>query len=373
MIMLFTFIIEALEALEATLHLGDVLVPLFGWSPHTRLRLETVSARTAPKGPHPAPLKAALHGPLHAEMHDGAGQGSPASFGVGIKSLLDDKKPAGDPAADPLAYPAPVYPVSAVEAGRVEPQELAPLQETVAWMRHFLAKPHPELGRSGPVCPFVPISMTIDTIYLCMPRLSAERRVEEIEQVVNRFRDVFLELHPQHGDEAINKSLLMVFPQVQLADARRLIDEVQQRLKPLFTRYGLMLGEFHNLNDTPGLRNPAFRPLRSPLCMLVIRHMVESDLPFLERSDDPPGARVGFLRSYLRRLGGKVSERKLDMAIDALIDAEIELRDNRAPLPASAVAEKAAAMPPAEALEAESAAPAEAPLAAAGKCPFGHS
>lgn len=280
------------------------------------------------------------------------------SFGVGIKSLLTEKEVLAR--APNLKFPAPLYPISEIDAGLCAPEDQAPLQETVAWMRSYLAQPHPHLGRTGPVCPFVPISISIDTIYLCVPPTSEGGGPEEIAEVVNRFRDIFLELPPKDGDEAINKSLLMVFPKVKLTDAGRMIDDVQRLLKPRFTRYGLMLGEFHELNQTPGLRNPAFFPLRSPLCMLVIRYMVESDLPFLGRSDDPPGARVGFLRSYLRRLGGKVSERKLDLAIDALIDAELELRGSTAEAPAPAEEEAGAAAPQPHAVP------------AAGKCPVPH-
>ena len=40
------------------------------------------------------------------------------------------------------------------------------LAASVAWIRRFLAKPHPELGRSGPVCPFTPLALELDTIWL---------------------------------------------------------------------------------------------------------------------------------------------------------------------------------------------------------------
>lgn len=289
-----------------------------------------------------------------------------SSFGVGIKSLLTEKRVLT--VAPQLKFPAPLYPISEIEAGLCETADLEPLQKTVAWMRAFLAKPHPNLGRTGPVCPFVPISISLDTIHLACLHTPADAEPEVIEDVVNRFRDIFLELEPKEGEDTINKSLLMVFPRIPLDHAGRLIDAVQQRLKPRFTRYGLMLGEFHELNETPGLRNPDFRPLRSPLCMLVIRYMVESDLPFLERPNDPAGTRVGFLRSYLRRLGGKVSERKLDLAIDALIDAEIELRNVRAHL--------AAETPAAAETAAEATETAETSVGGvqgqAGKCPFHH-
>lgn len=313
-----------------------------------------------------------------------------SSFGVGIKSLLAEQKLA----EHSLRPPTPLYPVSEVDAGLCGAEELEPMRQTVSWMRSFLAKPHANLGRTGPVCPFVPMSLALDTIYMTVIPHDASTQPETIEETVGNFRDIFLELEPKDGDDAINKSLMMLFPNVPHEQGPILIDAVQQKLKPRFTRFGLMLGEFHQLNETPGLRNADFRPLRSPICMLVIRYMVESDLPFLERPNDPPGARIGFLRSYLRRLGGRVSERKLDMAINALVDAEIEKRTYlKAEADAAAAAEAARLASAAEAarlttdteaarrLEAAeavevamagaSALPVAAPVAA-GKCPFGH-
>jgi len=104
-------------------------------------------------------------------------------------------------------------------------------------------------------------------------------------------------------------------------DAAKLIDDAQNELKASFVDVGLMLGEFHSENESPGLRNPEFRPLRSPVPMLAIRHMVESDLPFLRRSIDAPSVRASYLRSYLRRLGSTVRAKYLDQAVTALAEA----------------------------------------------------
>jgi hypothetical protein len=78
-----------------------------------------------------------------------------------------------------------------------------------------------------------------------------------------------------------------------------LIDVSKERLKPLFVNDGLMLGEFHELNESPGLHNPDFRPLRSPIPLLAIRRMVYSDIVFLNRPSDPPERRIRFLEAYL--------------------------------------------------------------------------
>jgi hypothetical protein len=34
------------------------------------------------------------------------------------------------------------------------------------FVKNFLGKKHPDIGRKGPVCPFVPVSLRKDTLYL---------------------------------------------------------------------------------------------------------------------------------------------------------------------------------------------------------------
>lgn len=200
----------------------------------------------------------------------------------------------------------------------------SPLASAVEWVRTFLAKPHPEVGRPGPVCPFAPAALALDTIWLAQIDDSAPDPAR-LSEVLAQYRDVFFDIEPSAGPSAINKTIMVVFPNMT-ADAAALVDDVQRELKPSFVELGLMLGEFHARNETPGLRNPDFRPLRSPVPMLVMRQMVETDLPFLRRSIDEPQTRVAYLRSYLRRLGGTVRRNSFDQAVAALVEAELELQ-----------------------------------------------
>ncbi len=200
----------------------------------------------------------------------------------------------------------------------------ASLEATVAWVRKFLARPHPDLGRAGPVCPFTPMALELDTIWMVEVKESTPDPLA-IEAVMQKCRQVFMETEPRNGPLAINKVFMVVFSGMTAGDAPW-IDTMQAKLKPGFVDIGLMLGEFHSDNETPGLRNEAFRPLRSPIPMLVIRHMVESDLPFLKRENDKPEVRISYLRSYLRQLGTSLRRNFFDQALDALVDAEIQLR-----------------------------------------------
>jgi hypothetical protein len=202
----------------------------------------------------------------------------------------------------------------------------SPLRFVLDWIREFLARPHPQLGRTGSVCPFVPVALGLDTIWMAAVA-EATPSFEHISAIITDYRDVFLATEPTRGPEALNKAILVVFPSLSAngADGAAVIDRVQANLKRYFVEMGLMLGEFHAANESP-----AFRPLRSPIPMLAIRHMVESDLPFLIRATYPPKDRASFLRSYLFRLGGELSQTKFNEALDGLIAAEAAMASSPA-------------------------------------------
>jgi len=178
-------------------------------------------------------------------------------------------------------------------------QDLPYLIQIREWVRNFLAKPSPDLGRPGPVCPFIPHTLKSNSIQLAVIR-AKNLEPQQVEDIVLSYRDSFLELESRDMEYPINKTILLIFPDINLDDTPRLIDGVQQKIKAFFVEQGLMLGEFHNRNETPGLHNPKFRPLRSPIPLLAIRFMVESDLPFLQNTDDI-SLRIRYLEAYLQR------------------------------------------------------------------------
>ncbi|HXA47676.1 MAG TPA: hypothetical protein VNW52_08600 [Burkholderiaceae bacterium] len=198
----------------------------------------------------------------------------------------------------------------------------SPMGGVLEWVHNFLAAPHSDVGRKGSVCPFVPLSLEMDTIW--MVEVSEQNpSLERISAIISEYRDLFLATEPINGPNSINKAFMVVFPNLG-ADGATVVDDVQYQLKMDFVEMGLMLGEFHAKNEGEGLRNPDFRPLRSPIPILAIRHMVDSDLPFLLRSEYPPNKRASFMRSYLTRLAGTLSRSKFETALNGVIEAEIE-------------------------------------------------
>lgn len=175
----------------------------------------------------------------------------------------------------------------------------APLERIVDWAHSYLSRPHPMLGRTGPVCPFVPAALRKGSFLLTVHDGPTEDRAALLATIL-LYRDWFLALEPRTGSEAFYKTILILFPEITEEQRAEAIDRTQEDLKPQYVAEGLMIGEFHQgPPGKPGLWNPDFRPLRSPVPLLAIRHMVATDFYFLR------GERR-FLAPYLERYGDRL-------------------------------------------------------------------
>src|SRR5699024_6626508 len=94
-----------------------------------------------------------------------------------------------------------------------------------------------------------------------------------------------------------------LFPDLPEPRYGEFIEGVQATLKGEFMSEGNMIGEFHpGPPDRPGLWNPDFRPFRSPVPLLAIRHMVAADVPFVTDSAE-------HVEIYLERFADEVPRR----------------------------------------------------------------
>lgn len=182
-------------------------------------------------------------------------------------------------------------------------KNIAALQDTLCYVREFLAKPNPHLGRKGPTCPFVPKCLKQDSIYMTHISNEVAASVEDMETILNELIQIFIQLEPKSGPLMSYKAIILIFPQLALKDAPEMIDNLQKRLKPKFVAEGLMLGEFHLNNNAPGLHNESFFPLRTPYPSLAIRYMVPSDIVFLNPLEIEPCIRKTMIETFLKKFG----------------------------------------------------------------------
>jgi hypothetical protein len=176
---------------------------------------------------------------------------------------------------------------------------MEPLLQVVHWAKDYLCQPHPELGRTGPVCPFTRPAIRKDLFFLACWR-GAEMTQDEVVEVIRCYRDWFMEMEPTDPKLAQYKSINVLFPDLPESAWPMLIEEVQDRLKAEYVPHGIMIGEFHpGPPQKESLWNPDFHPLKSPIPLLSIRHMVPTDFAFLKGRPD-------FMASYLKLHGGRI-------------------------------------------------------------------
>ncbi|WFU90664.1 hypothetical protein QA644_32490 (plasmid) [Rhizobium sp. CC1099] len=159
-------------------------------------------------------------------------------------------------------------------------RDLKALHAVADWIKTFVARPHKDLGRAGPVCPFVPRAWERETLWLAPERI-ADRSVLDVVQLIKVYRKLFLNAQPIGGEDAIDKSIVVVFTDLSADRASDLFDGVLQHLGvPSYAEDGLVLGGFYETNEGAALYNPSFRPFTAPVPFLLIRHTVISDWKF---------------------------------------------------------------------------------------------
>ncbi|MEU7632968.1 DUF6875 domain-containing protein [Nocardia sp. NPDC049220] len=161
------------------------------------------------------------------------------------------------------------------------------------WIRNYLERPNDDLGRDGPVCPFVKPAAGRHALWSAIVPGDAELTVERMQSVIDDAFDLFVAHARSTVSGAPQAALLIVFQ--DLTDNHR-VDTMHSLSKDRFVAEGMMLGQFYPGCSQPGLWNRDFRPLDAPLPMLVVRNMMPSDYPFLL-------GRSEWLFAYLTRFG----------------------------------------------------------------------
>jgi hypothetical protein len=164
--------------------------------------------------------------------------------------------------------------------------DLDALRAVGDWIKTFVAKPHKDLGRAGPVCPFVPVGLERKTTWLA-PEQVANRSVPDVVQLISGYKRLFLDAQPIDGEGLDYKSIVVVFTDLPADRAKNLFDGVLKDLAvPSYVDDGLVLGAFHKSNEGTAIYNSNFRPFTAPVPFLLMRHAVISDWKFFLDDQD---------------------------------------------------------------------------------------
>jgi hypothetical protein len=170
------------------------------------------------------------------------------------------------------------------------------------WARDFIGRPHPDLGRNGAICPFVPKVLKTDHFFMVFhPEVTGESSAD-LRPLLLGYAQSFSDKFAEDNHLA---SLTMVFPRVP-KERGVVVETVHGELKSYLMHKGFMLSPFHQSSDKPGIRNAEFRPYRAPYPCITMRYMGLHDIIFLDHNAQ------GFAE-YARRFGpeydrGEVSD-----------------------------------------------------------------
>lgn len=153
---------------------------------------------------------------------------------------------------------------------------------TREWLRKFVGRPQPQLGRRGSLCPFVPQALAKGTIeYRHRPEL-ADVSAPELANALIEEVDDFVACTP-FGD--ILHTRLVLLPG-GTSEAWARLDRIYYReLKDAAVQRCAMVGQFHPHCDEVSVRMPSLLTSRAPEAMLAIRRMAVHDVLFLQ--DEP--------------------------------------------------------------------------------------
>ena len=174
----------------------------------------------------------------------------------------------------------------ASKTGKLATSDLAALRTVADWIKSFVVRPHKDLGRDGPVCPFVPESLERKTLWLA-PEHIADRSVTAVVELMNGYKRRFLDAQPKDGDAANYKVIVVIFTDLPANRAQRIFGEVLRELAvPSYVEDGILFGPFYEGNEGTAIYNSGFRPFQSPVPFLFVRHGVISDWKFFLDNDD---------------------------------------------------------------------------------------
>jgi hypothetical protein len=170
------------------------------------------------------------------------------------------------------------------------------LHTVAVWITTFVARPAKDIGRAGPVCPFVPGALERKTLWLA-PEQIANRSLPDVVKLVNGYKEQLLRAHPREVDDANDKAIVVVFTDVSADRAKQAMKEVLQQLADAFyVEDGVVLGPFYESNEVTAIYNPRFRPFTPPVPFLLMRPTVISDWKFFVDNE-------GQLAKWARRFG----------------------------------------------------------------------
>ncbi len=164
--------------------------------------------------------------------------------------------------------------------------DLDALHAVADWINTFVVRPHGDLGRAGPVCPFVPGSLERKTLWLAAEHI-ADRGVPQVVELMNGYKSRLLNAEAPDGDDANYNVIVVALTDLSADRARGIFaDVLQQVAVPSYVEDGIVFGPFYEGHEGTAIYNASFRPFQSPVPFVFVRHGVISDWKFFLDDED---------------------------------------------------------------------------------------
>ncbi|CAM5267895.1 MULTISPECIES: DUF6875 domain-containing protein [Streptomyces] len=153
------------------------------------------------------------------------------------------------------------------------------LESVDSWLSEYISASHPEIGRTGPICPFVSPSRKNRTMEVRIRLVGHAPSLELVEEIARSGLREY-ELTTWQGRNPMLQAMVIVLPDLRSEDTG-LLDQAQAHVKDDFVANGLMIGQFHENCRVTAARNPRFAVSRAPVPLLAIRSIALHDIFFL--------------------------------------------------------------------------------------------
>jgi hypothetical protein len=179
---------------------------------------------------------------------------------------------------------------ASASGGAVPGADLDALRTVRDWLQEFIVMPNDRLGRPGPVCPFTPVSIEREILWLAAEHLG-DGGVPRLVQLLESYKRKLLELAPADGGGGADVGVIVVvLTDVSPEQAPALFSGALEQLAvPSLVENGILFGPFYDGHTGTAIYNKGFRPFQSPVPFLFVRHTVLDDWKFFIGSDDMLG------------------------------------------------------------------------------------
>jgi hypothetical protein len=151
-----------------------------------------------------------------------------------------------------------------------------------AWVRDYLGRPHPDLGRKGPVCPFATNALQDDSLWVAFEERIDGKSTWPLRRALLRYADAYAS-RARASERPELTALLVIFPRLP-RERYAMLDDLHAELKTMLMTGDVMVSALHPESTRPAVWNARFHVLRAPFAAVAFRTMDVRDIVFVAQN-----------------------------------------------------------------------------------------